>query len=222
MLLERIGRLRFDIKRIPPPKHLSVPVDRHQLENAFKEGGELTIFAAPFSPAAFALYMADELDLDSLVSVSVQGTGCGISEKDLNKVIEPFYTTKDIGEGPGSGLGMVYGFALQSDDFVDVSSTVGKGITIPLCLPIVQEEEAQSHPMAPPAALKYSGLQVLLLEDNAPRCTMVSRILKQMNMIVTEASRGEEAITAFVQNGPFDLTLADVLLPHHSTGSKQR
>lgn len=155
VLLERLAVSGFDIILEAPPKGLMVHVDRHQLECAFvnlalnaKEacagGGRLAITAVPVQQAKITDRTSRNLDLDRLVCISFQDTGCGIPDDDLQKVVEPFYTTKPVGEGSGLGLSMVYGFALQSDGFVEMSSTKDEGTTIRLCLPMVQPDDRPS------------------------------------------------------------------------------
>lgn len=229
VLVERLIGSGFDIDLVPPQAGLSVCVDCHQLENAFvnlalnardacRDGGRLTISAEPVKQAILTGTVSSDLDFDRLVCISFQDTGCGIPEEDLNKVIDPFYTTKPVGEGSGLGLSMVYGFALQSDGFVDLSSVVGNGTTIRLCLPMVQKEAAQSDHAVAKHSLTDTVQHVLLLEDDAAMRTVARKTLEQMGMTVTEASTGAEAVSTFMQRGPFDLMLADVLLPGSMTG----
>lgn len=69
------------------------------------------------------------------VSLKACDTGCGMDEETLAHVLEPFYTTKKVGEGSGLGLSMVSGFANQSDGHLFLTSAPGKGTTVELCLP---------------------------------------------------------------------------------------
>ena len=69
------------------------------------------------------------------VCLSVSDTGTGISADHLEKVMEPFYTTKDVGKGSGLGLSMVYGFAKQSNGAFRLQSKVGEGTTAEIWLP---------------------------------------------------------------------------------------
>jgi len=69
------------------------------------------------------------------ILLSVSDTGVGIAADQLEKVFEPFYTTKDIGKGTGLGLSMVYGFAQQSNGHATITSELGEGTTVSLYLP---------------------------------------------------------------------------------------
>ncbi len=77
------------------------------------------------------------------VVLAVSDTGCGIAEKELEHVIEPFYTTKEIGKGTGLGLSMVYGFARQSKGHLSISSELDVGTTVQLYLPFAAENSLQ-------------------------------------------------------------------------------
>ena len=95
---------------------------------------------APFSSA---ISFVQHTPLDSIpgvaagpyVRLSVTDTGCGIAPENLDRVFDPFYTTKEVGKGTGLGLSMVYGFVRQSGGHVAIESSVGVGTTVRLYLP---------------------------------------------------------------------------------------
>jgi signal transduction histidine kinase len=75
------------------------------------------------------------------VRLTVTDAGIGIAADDLDQVFEPFFSTKDVGEGTGLGLSMVYGFAQQSGVFTTIDSEVGRGTRVALYLPRTAEKE---------------------------------------------------------------------------------
>ena len=77
----------------------------------------------------------DGLERGEYVVLAVVDTGCGIAPEMLERVLEPFVTTKDIGKGTGLGLSMVYGFARQSRGAFRIDSEVGKGTRAEIWLP---------------------------------------------------------------------------------------
>lgn len=80
---------------------------------------------------------ADTISPGEFVVISVQDTGCGIPKENLNRIFEPFFSTKQnvVGSGTGLGLAMVYGIVRQTEGFIKVDSTVGKGTTFSIHLP---------------------------------------------------------------------------------------
>jgi signal transduction histidine kinase len=70
------------------------------------------------------------------VYISVSDTGCGISQEVLDKIFEPFYTTKPVGKGTGMGLAMVYGTVTHHQGWIQVASTIGKGSTFCCFFPL--------------------------------------------------------------------------------------
>jgi signal transduction histidine kinase len=156
-LLKRTLGPGVEIRFVPQDAECFAHVDPGQLENAIlnlainardamPDGGELTIALASgtydFSER-LSRTSAKEVELPRpgrYALVAVRDTGTGISEENLAKVWEPFFTTKGPGKGSGLGLSMVYGFIKQSGGHVEIDSAPGEGTTVRLYLPIVAQE----------------------------------------------------------------------------------
>ncbi len=99
----------------------------------------------------------DELDpgpyqgmpLGEYVLVEVEDTGSGIAPEIIDKIFDPFYTTKDVGKGTGLGLSTVYGIVKQTGGFIYVASEVGKGTTFRIFLPryVAAADDVQAAPL---------------------------------------------------------------------------
>ncbi len=229
VLLEQAVGATIEIDLQQPPPGLCVSVDRHQLENAFinialnakdacTKGGRFTVSAAPLEWTPATAGAKSGLDLGRLVCITFQDNGCGIGPDALGKVFEPFYSTKPVGQGSGLGLSMVYGFALQSEGFVDISSQLEVGTTVRLCLPMVPG--AQRVPPKPdaPTATRLEGKRVLVIEDDSAVRKVARLTLESMGMSVVETPDAQSALDAFARSGRFDLVLADVVLPGRMNG----
>lgn len=151
------------------------------------------------------------------VSVEVRDNGVGIPEHKLQKVFEPFYTSKPVGEGTGLGLSTVYGIVKQSGGFVFADSVVGEGTTFTLLFPavvlnvqMVTEEIAEVPLELTPAV---AGT-VLLVEDEAPVRAFAARALRIKGLTVLEAGSADEALKILQdKNLRVDLIVTDVIMP---------
>lgn len=223
-LLGRTLGENFAIHTIPPLQKIFVHVDRHQLEDAFVNialnardactaGGRLLIEASSHSRVVHMPVSGQDFGSGDYVCLSFQDTGCGMSPSELSRIFEPFYTTKKVGEGSGLGLSMVYGFALQSEGFVDATSVPGEGTTVSLYLPRATNTSVPVNDTNLPRRAQTKGKRVLLLEDNYALRRIARRMLEQLGLEVQEAEDGEMALTILQQQGTFDLLIADILLP---------
>ena len=145
--------------------------------------------------------------------IRVSDTGTGIPEDRLQKIFEPFYTTKKVGEGTGLGLSTAYGIVKQSGGFIFVDSEVGKGSTFLLYFPIhsgpaeVVEEKKK-------VVLKQGEGVVLLVEDEAPVRAFASRALRMRGYTVLEAENAEEALKTLEDPSlNVDIFVTDVVMP---------
>jgi CheY-like chemotaxis protein len=151
------------------------------------------------------------------ISVAVSDTGSGISEEDLPRIFEPFYTTKDVGKGTGLGLSQVFGFAKQSGGEIVIESSSGVGTTFTLYLPRAEDHAAHGDTelTAPTATVPSSGGGcVLLVEDNQHVGEFAAQLIGDLgygNMWVPSA---QEAL-ALVEAEPdkFDMVFTDVVMP---------
>ena len=102
-------------------------------QHAIVEKGSITI-RSRLGPAAGS----PEPGADSvpMAEISIIDTGCGIPEQDLQRIFDPFFTTKEVGKGTGLGLSISYGIVTAHGGTIDVESTVGKGTTFRINLPI--------------------------------------------------------------------------------------
>jgi PAS domain S-box-containing protein len=153
------------------------------------------------------------------VLLAVTDTGTGIAPDDLEKVMEPFFTTKDVGKGSGLGLSMVYGFAKQSNGAFFIQSELGEGTSAQLWLPrapsgrkveptsIAEREQAHST----------RSLRILLVDDHAEVRTSTTAMLEDLGHTVTEAANGAEALAALRDGAcECDLLISDYAMPHLS------
>ena len=127
------------------------------------------------------------------VAIAVSDTGVGISEDMLEKVFEPFYTTKPIGQGTGLGLSMIYGFARQSGGEVRIHSQPGRGTTVTIHLPANDVTDLEQLPAAG-AVREGKGQSVLLIEDDPSVRMMVRELLNELQYEVHEAPNADVAL----------------------------
>ena len=190
-------------------------VDSNQLENAvlnlvinardaMPDGGELTI--ATFFDAGTGTSSFQH------VCLQIRDTGYGIPEDLLNKVTEPFFTTKPIGQGTGLGLSMVYGFAKQSNGRLSIESKTGAGTVVSIFLPEHQGID-EGHPSAALRVTAGQGQTILLVEDDDSVRLINQEVLKELGYRVYEARSGEEALKVYNDLQKVDLLLTDVGLP---------
>ena len=151
------------------------------------------------------------------VTVKVIDSGTGIPSDKLQKVFEPFYTTKRTGEGTGLGLSTVYGIVKQTGGFIFVDSLQGHGTEFIVYLPVSSSPQ-QMVPQTVPAADKQSSRQgegvVLLVEDEAPVRAFATRALRLKGYTVLEAESAEEALR-LLEDGELnvDAFVTDVVMP---------
>jgi len=183
--------------------------------DAMPNGGTVTVSASNRELKSDQLH---GLPAGDYVRIAVQDTGTGISREDLGKVMEPFFTTKEVGKGSGLGLSMVYGFAKQSNGAFAIESEVGKGTTAELWLPRgsveVREPSLPVERKRAGAALK---LRLLLVDDHAEVRSTTAAVLEDLGHQVVEATNGAEALKV-MKNGDcnFDLLITDYAMPHQS------
>jgi PAS domain S-box-containing protein len=146
------------------------------------------------------------------VMVAVTDTGCGIPVELLERVFEPFYTTKPEGQGTGLGLSMVYGFVKQSGGHIKIYSEVGHGTTVRIYLPRArQPEDVESDIETGP--ITGGSETVLVVEDDEDVRGTVVDLLSELGYRVLRAKDAQSAL-AIVESGvPIDLLFTDVVMP---------
>ena len=148
------------------------------------------------------------------VEITVGDTGIGMDADTSRHVLEPFFTTKPLGQGTGLGLSTVHGIVQQAGGSMELDSAPGKGTRVRLVLPRTTASERAAEPVAPPTQL--SGL-VLLVEDEAMVQRATGRVLEELGLSVLTASRGAEVAAVLARApGPIALLITDVVMPGQS------
>jgi PAS domain S-box-containing protein len=152
------------------------------------------------------------------VRLAIRDTGSGISAEHLEKVLEPFFTTKEVGKGSGLGLPMVYGFAKQSEGAFRIESELGTGTTAELWLPRASGPPASPRiAAAEPRQPQLRSLSVLLIDDHPEVRSTTAALLEDAGHRVMQANNGAEAL-ALLETGKcdVDLLITDYAMPHLS------
>ncbi|MEA1015645.1 response regulator [Sphingosinicella sp. LY1275] len=183
--------------------------------DAMPEGGHIAVSGENRSVGPGAEF---GLRPGEYVVVAVSDSGEGIPPEIIEQVMEPFFTTKEVGKGTGLGLSMVYGFAKQSGGAVGIRSTVGTGTTVEIWLPRAPETEKLQEVVTP---IDEEGdqqpLRILLVDDHDGVRTTTAALLSDLGHEVTEASDGP-AVLALLHSKPsaYDLIISDYAMPNVS------
>jgi CheY-like chemotaxis protein len=163
--------------------------------------------------------IADGEQADFVV-VAVCDTGKGMSFEVQQRACEPFFTTKEIGQGSGLGLATVYGFVEQSGGRLEISSEPGDGTKIHLSFPaaVHAEELVPSHKATSQSSMGSPG-KVLLVEDIDEVRKVVAIQLERLGHFVSQARNGVEALQMLRSSSNFDLVLTDITMPGEIQGT---
>ncbi len=201
--------------------------------DAMPEGGKLTVRTANVTAADSAQYNYKGMPPADCVLVEVSDTGTGMAPEIMDKIFEPFFSTKEVGKGTGLGLSTVYGIVKQTGGFIYPESQVGRGTTFRIFLPRYvpgADDKAEAPPQveapgiaamlgtadeaARPAADLTGHGTILLVEDEEGLRALNARGLKSRGYSVIEAGNGVEAIEEFNRHaGKVDLVVSDVVMP---------
>lgn len=157
----------------------------------------------------------DSMPPGDYVLIELEDTGSGISADIIDRIFEPFFSTKAIGSGTGLGLSTVYGIVKQTGGFIFVESALKKGTAFKIFLPrhIAKEDEEQ-HVHEDKALKDLTGTaRILLVEDEDAVRMFAARALKDKGYEVLEASNAMDAIDIAKNNQDIDLIITDVVMP---------
>jgi PAS domain S-box-containing protein len=213
------------------PATKPVFVDRVQLETAIANLANNARDAMPAGGQLFVATRNGHLDLDYIekhpevqsgeyVTIEISDTGQGMAPEIVERIFEPFYTTKGVGKGTGLGLSMVFGFLKQSAGHISVYSEPGLGTTFRLYLqPTPSGSPANVVVEAPPLQPDYENEQtVLVVEDNSSLRTVVVKQLEVIGLRVLEAENAQVALEVLKHEPWVDLVFTDVVLPGNMDG----
>jgi signal transduction histidine kinase len=183
--------------------------------DAMPEGGTIRVSAAN---AEISADNALGLPAGDYVAITISDTGAGIAPENLERVLEPFFTTKEVGKGTGLGLSTTYGFARQSGGTLRVESTVGRGTRVELWLPRASGNTearvpARDKPRSPRESAPVAA-SVLLVDDTPELLGSLAEVLRDQKFKVTTAAGGGEAIAMLEKNpDEYDIIVTDYAMP---------
>lgn len=192
--------------------------------DAMPDGGQLTIETSNVRVSKdYAAGYHDDIAPGRYVLIAVTDTGSGIPAADIEKVIEPFYSTKSPELGSGLGLAMVDGFVRQSSGALRIYSELGTGTTVKIYLPAVDPGKvgSEADPVAVPAHAVRTAGHVLVVEDEPVILNILRITLERAGHTVSVANSGDEAVELYGDAfDGFDLLLTDVVMPGKLQGPR--
>jgi len=205
----------------------AVKADLNQLEqviinlsvnarDAMPDGGDLVIETYNLAPRECDPQTMKGLIPAEYVVIKVTDTGTGMPPEVMEKIFEPFFSTKGVGEGTGLGLATVYGIIKQTGGHIYPVSEVGQGTCFNILLPRhIVEEHDQPEVVAVEAPRDLSGsANILLVEDEEAVRAFSARALQARGYTVHEASSGTHALEVMKEvGGEIDLVVSDVVMP---------
>ena len=151
-------------------------------------------------------------------SIAITDTGSGMPAEIIERVMDPFFTTKEEGKGTGLGLSMVYGFAKQSGGAAQIDSVEGEGTTVRIFFPAVSEAVRDTGRRAGRAFDRPGTETILVVEDRTDVAEMARMILEDLGYKVLHAADGRAALAVLEAGQHIDLLFSDMIMPGDLNG----
>jgi len=187
--------------------------------DAMPDGGTLTFATSNIRLNGRDPQGVSGVDRPDYVVVEVTDTGTGIPEAFRDKIFDPFFSTKETGQGTGLGLSMVFGFVKQSGGNIEVQSEEGHGTTFKIYLPKA-DIEASQLPSADNLQATGGTETILCVEDDANVRVYVVAQLESLGYKAIAASNAAEALAIADGGAEFDLLFTDVVMPGKMNGKQ--
>ncbi|WP_420332949.1 cell cycle histidine kinase CckA [Roseibium sp.] len=232
ILLDRLLGEKVELKVVHGRDLWPVMADLNQLEqvivnlavnagDAMAEGGRLTIRTSNVEEAQSTQFDNTRgMPPGEYTLVEVEDTGHGMPPEIMEKIFDPFFSTKEVGKGTGLGLSTVYGIVKQTGGFIFCTSEVDAGTTFRLFLPrhipeVVEEPKPEPKETEPEKVADLTGsASILLVEDEEAVRAFAARALASRGYTVHEAGSGNEALEVMEEvGGGIDLVVSDVVMP---------
>lgn len=185
---------------------------------AYAERKEVTVKTQNVEITSHELATYHQLAPGRYVSIAVCDTGSGMPPDIASRVMEPFFTTKEEGQGTGLGLSMVYGFVKQSGGTVRILSEVGEGTTVRLYFP-ASSEYAEDMQAVEQRVIDQGGSENILIVEDKPDVAVVAKLfLEGAGYRVLCASSGREAIAVLELHPEVDALFTDLIMPGGMNG----
>ena len=187
--------------------------------DALPEGGRIDLEIRPveIGPAELASHPGGRLG--RFVALAIADTGTGIAPENLGKIFEPFFTTKAPGKGTGLGLATVFGIVRQHEGWIEVASTVGRGTTIQVYLPVAPQEISTPAQATYPTPVRGGDETILVVEDEEAIRHLLQLSLERHGYRVIVAGSGAEALDRLAAaGGRIDLLVTDLVMPGGMNG----
>jgi len=215
-VLRRAGNsaIRFDIKLAPELNTVMVDAPRFETallnlvvnaRDAMPEGGAICVAT---SNVGLADQQVSGLSAGQYVKVSVSDTGHGMTPEVMAHAFEPFFTTKEIGKGTGLGLSQVYGFMTQSGGTVEIQSVAGKGTTMNLYLPALDEQNVAG------TQAEDGTEKVLVVDDEPDVMDMAAALFRTIGYEVYTANNAHAALEILQRSKDISVLFSDIMMPN--------
>jgi len=203
----------FSVKADPAQMQMVLSAVVSNSTEAIEGDGRIRITASNKEIDAAFVKSHPELNPGRYVCLSIVDDGKGMDEETLNKIFDPFYTTKFMGRG--LGMAAVYGIIKNHDGWISIDSEQGKGTVVRIYLPGFDDEEKEVLGKPSEEAMVISGTgTILVIEDEETVMIVIRDILDKLGYRMLEAKTGKEAIEfAKTFDGDIDLALLDIKLP---------
>jgi CheY-like chemotaxis protein len=176
-------------------------------------GGVLTVTLSGAQPAPSEAAALFSHGADRYQALTVRDTGGGIPDAILDKIFDPYFTTKAPGEGTGLGLAVVDGIVKKMGGHIDIQSEPGRGTVFSVYLP--EHEQASDLTALPPQEALPTGTEhILVVDDEEMLMELSADVLKGLGYRVTTAASAETAFQIFCENPQrFDMIVTDMTMP---------
>jgi PAS domain S-box-containing protein len=146
------------------------------------------------------------------IQINISDTGIGMSDETKQNIFEPFFSTKNEGEGTGLGLATVYGIVKQNKGYIYIDSQIGKGTTFKIFWPITEVQQRDETRIDTQITFKERNETIIFVEDDSDVRSLASQALNSFGYTVIEASNGRVALDIIMIN-KIDLVISDIVMP---------